>query len=148
VAVAPTERVRHEIKVEATVPLSSGGIPDDVRRFVVDYIDSVELLEVFLFLRANAGRDWSAGEVAAELRIAEESAAGRMVTLVGAALVGDEGGRFRYGPKSAALDRTAIELARIYPERRFTIIEIIFSKPNEKIRSFSDAFRIRRDRER
>jgi hypothetical protein len=43
------------------------------------------------------------------------------------------------------LDRTASDLARLYPERRFTIIEIIFSKPNDKIRSFADAFRIRRD---
>ena len=125
--------------------MSSGGIPDDVRRFVDDYVDSVELLEVLLFVRANALRDWSAGEVAAELRLAEDSAAVRLSTMAAAGLLEESGSRFRFAPKSSQLERAAADLARIYPERRFSIIEIIFSKPNDKIRSFADAFRIRRD---
>ena len=43
------------------------------------------------------------------------------------------------------LHRAVAGLAREYAARRVTVIGLIFSKPVDKIRSFADAFRLRRD---
>ena len=36
-------------------------------------------------------------------------------------------------------------VADAYAERRYTVIDVIFSKPAERIRVFADAFRLRQD---
>ena len=41
---------------------------------------------------------------------------------------------------AAAID----ELARLYNERRVTVITLIFTKPTDPLRSFADAFKFRR----
>jgi hypothetical protein len=54
--------------------------------------------------------------------------------------------QFRYEPRSADLADAVQALARAYADRRVTVIGLIFAKPTDKIRSFADAFRIRKDR--
>ena len=48
----------------------------------------------------------------------------------------------RYGPEPID-DRSALD--RAYAERRVTVINLIFSKPIDKLRSFADAFRIKKE---
>lgn len=108
---------------------------------------SVEQLEILLLLRAHRGRDWSAEEIAKELRIAALSAANRLLDLAGRGLLVEASpGRFRYEPNDQALGAAVEGLAKVYPERRVSVIEIIFSKPNDVIRTFADAFKLRRDK--
>ena len=127
--------------------LSQTSIPDDVTRLVVEHIDSLEQLEVLLLLHASPERDWTAEDVAREMRSSGQSAGKRLASLASAGILSQAGTRFRYAPKSDELDRAVASLARVYPERRFGIIELIFSKPSDTIRTFADAFRIRRDPE-
>jgi hypothetical protein len=53
---------------------------------------------------------------------------------------------FRFDPRTTELAQAIEELARAYADRRVTVIGLIFAKPLDKIRSFADAFRIRKDR--
>lgn len=131
-------------------------IPPDVKRLIHDKINSVEQLEVLLLVRANSDKVWNAVETSRELRIQPESAATRLTDLwVGGLLerISDSDGSdppsatemsFRYKPSDTALAHAADGLAHAYKERRFTVIDLIFSKPTDTIRSFSDAFRLRR----
>jgi hypothetical protein len=67
----------------------------------------------------------------------------------GGVVVVTEGGppaQFRYEPRTDELSQTINELAMAYHNRRVTVIGLIFSKPLDKIRSFADAFRFRKDR--
>jgi hypothetical protein len=58
----------------------------------------------------------------------------------------DDPRTFHYAPASGSpLDAAVAQLARDYAERRVTIITLIFSKPVDKLRSFADAFRLRKD---
>ncbi|UJR81700.1 ArsR family transcriptional regulator [Sandaracinus amylolyticus] len=126
---------------------SQSGIPDDVFRFLVEHIVSVEQLEILLLLRAQAGRDWNAEEVAKELRVAAISAGNRLTDLAARGLLSEVSpGRFRYAPGDPAMQAAVEGLAKVYPERRVSVIEIIFSKPNDVIRTFADAFKLRRDK--
>jgi hypothetical protein len=128
--------------------LRSNDLPEDVRRFIADHIESVEQLEILLLLHQHGGRVWTAESVARELRIAPISAGERLDDLARASILSRTQGNpaeYRYAPASPKLDEAVAGLATAYSERRVTVINLIFSKPVDKIRTFADAFRLRRD---
>ena len=131
-----------------TSALTDPGISHDVRTLIVERIDSVVQLELLLLLQANAGRAWSAAEVAQELRIEPSWATGQLGELAARGLLApaaDRSGSFAYAPASAQLGDAVAQLAKDYAQRRVTVITLIFSKPVDKLRSFADAFRLRKD---
>lgn len=118
-----------------------------MRRLIADHIDSVEQLEILLLLYQHPERSWSAESVARELRVSPMSAGDRLKDMTRAAILarvpGAEG-EYRYAPERQMGEAVA-GLAAAYSERRVTVINLIFSKPVDKIRTFADAFRLRRD---
>ncbi len=124
------------------------GLPEDVHRFLYQNVESVEQLEVLLLLRQSPQRGWSADQVARELYSHPSSIAIRLALLMGQGLLREiEGGCYQYSPRSAELHETVTRVATCYSERRVAVITLIASKPLENIRAFSDAFRIRRNKE-
>lgn len=127
--------------------MSGAGIPDEVAAFIAKHVDSVVQLEGLLLLAADSGRDWSADEVARELRIETSWAEAQLDLLSGQALLERAGGRFRYAPRDAGTHAAIAGLAKAYAERRVTVISLIFAKPADNLRAFSEAFRLRKDRD-
>jgi hypothetical protein len=129
--------------------LPRDGISPEVRLFIHRTINSVEQLEVLLFMMSNPDRDWSTEEVARQIRVPPASVNAKLEELHEARLLKVERTAtscFRYAPDSAALEAEVAEsLDRAYRERKDTIIKLIFSRPLNNIRVFADAFRIRRD---
>ncbi|QRK11939.1 hypothetical protein JQX13_18910 [Archangium violaceum] len=127
--------------------MRAGDLPEVVRRLIAENIDSVEQLEILLLLFQHPGRTWTAESVARELRVSSISAGERLEDLTYDGLVvrveGSEG-EYRYGPETPSLDEAVRGLAAAYSERRVTVINLIFSKPVDKIRTFADAFRLRK----
>ncbi|HKT59659.1 MAG TPA: hypothetical protein VJQ46_06385 [Gemmatimonadales bacterium] len=124
------------------------GLPEDVRRFLVRHIDSVEELEVLLHARQSPGRSWSASDMARELYSHPSSIDQRFQRLLGAGLLRESGSEyFQYAPRSAELDQVVARLADAYRERRVAVVSLIASKPIENVRAFSDAFRFRKRKE-
>lgn len=126
--------------------MQAGDLPEGVRRLIADSIDSVEQLEILLLLLQHPERTWTAETVARELRVSSLSAGDRLEDLARDALLArvKSGEEYRYAPGSAALDEAVRGLATAYTERRVTVINLIFSKPVDKIRTFADAFRLRK----
>lgn len=126
--------------------MAEPGVPASVREFVARHIESVAQLEVLLLLRAARDKEWTAREVAAALVIQPESvAAGWLDDLARRGLAREAKGSYRYEPPpqtSATLD----ELAESYAKYRVTLVALIFSKPNERISHFAEAFKLRRER--
>jgi AraC-like DNA-binding protein len=123
-------------------------LPEDVHRFLVQYIDSVEELEVLLLARMSAGRSWSADDMARELYSHPTSIARRFQRLLGAGLLREPAPQFyQYGPRSAQMDQLIARVAEIYRERRVAVISLIASKPIENVKAFSDAFLLRKRKE-
>ena len=114
-------------------------------QFIHTHIHSVEQLEVLLLLRA-AGGTWSGETVARELRISPISAAGRLADLQRRHLLAPaaEPGTYSYAPATEQLAETVSHLAATYVQARFTIINLIFSSPEEKLRTFANAFRFKK----
>lgn len=119
--------------------------PEEVRRLVATHIQSVEQLEVLLLLCRERDRDWTAEQVAAELRIDSGSAGARLEDLRARGFVECASERYRFQTKSPELSRSVEALAEAYRERRVSLINLIFSKPVDKVRLFADAFKLWKD---
>ncbi len=122
-------------------------LPQNVRDFILKYIDSVEQLETLLLLQSEKSRQWTADEVAERLRIAAESAASRLESMCanGFGEEQQQAGRKVYKYNGAAQDGTIDALSVCYRQYRVRVITAIFSKPIDRVRTFADAFKIRRD---
>jgi predicted ArsR family transcriptional regulator len=124
------------------------GIPADVERFIAETISSVEQLEVLLLLHGTSPQEWTAETVARELRIAAASAARRLANLRARGLLSSSNEpepTYRFSPREPD-DATVVgALAETYATRRVSVITLIFSKPNDAVRLFADAFKIRQE---
>lgn len=128
--------------------MSNDAISKEVRDFIISNIDSVEQIEVLLLMREQRDRQWTAATVSKDLRSAPESVAKRLSDLAAKKILKQiEGGdgTYQYAPQSLQLEHCIDALADAYRTHRITIINLIFSKPADAIRSFADAFRIKKD---
>jgi hypothetical protein len=125
----------------------AAGLPDDVVAFVVDHLSSVAQLEILLLLVAREGTDVTPEVAARELRMDQGWAAAELSALVERGLLenGDgTGPAYRFapkGPEAAALLRRVVDA---YAERRAAVITLIYEQPSKTVRTFADAFRLRR----
>ncbi|HEY1922150.1 MAG TPA: hypothetical protein VGG44_05240 [Tepidisphaeraceae bacterium] len=124
-------------------------IPEPVRAFIAAHIDSVVQLEILLLLHQSSSRAFAAEDVARELRI-EPAWAGPCLADLSARgmLVAGDGAdpKYRFQPSSPGLQETIDQVSVAYATHRVRVTTLIFAKPPGALRSFSDAFRIRRDR--
>jgi DNA-binding Lrp family transcriptional regulator len=126
--------------------VSATGIPDEVKALVLEHIDSIEQLEVLLLLFRQPHHDYDSDEVCRELRISSQSCIERLRDLHARGLIERNEAGYRFGADPER-NRRVFALSQSYLERRVAMINLIFSKPTEKIRSFANAFRLRKDEE-
>ena len=122
--------------------------PDELRAFIQQTIPSVDAAELLLLLAVHPDRPYQVGEVINSLRptvISEAAARGYLQHFQSRGLVTQEANEsFRYAPASAELDGFVRALTRVYNERPVTLVRIIYASRDEKIRSFADAFRLKK----
>lgn len=123
-------------------------LADNLQRFIAENISSVAQLEVLLLLKERPERWWNADEVARALYagatlIADELAGWQSRGLLASAP--DKPGGYRYAPQTPAVAAVVDALQDAYKDRRVSVITAIYSKPAGKIRTFADAFRIRKE---
>lgn len=102
----------------------NGRLPENVERFLADYIGTVDQLEILLLLHADAARSWSAREIGAEMRRPEESTAVRLELMREQGLVERDQDRFRYTPGGHDADVESVRQS--YTTRRPAVIAAIF----------------------
>jgi hypothetical protein len=139
-------RARRPIRFLRQLPGLQAVIPDQLLQFVRRHIKSVWTLDLLVLMQREARRAWTLEALARELRGNQSLVQNALSALAGAGLLQQEGGgAYRYAPASTELEAIAAELARHYAERPVALIKEIASAPNEKIQSFADAFRIKKD---
>lgn len=124
-------------------------LPDEVTDFLRSHIESVMQLEVLLHLRAQRDQSHEPMALSRELGGSVDSAIACLTELERSGLVVRDDPAdlaFRYAPADPALE-TAVELlADTYAKRKVAVVTEIFSQPKDDLRSFSDAFRLRKER--
>jgi hypothetical protein len=124
-------------------------LSQQLQDFLTHQINSVVQVEVLLLLFASTPRWWTASQIAGELRIDEMGAAAQAEDLYRRGLLQCRQERaieYSYQAADTSLNDTVRQLAVAYADRRVTIISIIYSKPIDPIKSFADAFRLRKDK--
>ena len=127
--------------------MSTGALPDSVRRFVLTSVPSVPYIESLLLLRREAASTWTATQLARRIYVPEAQAAGLLQALEAsgiAAKVETAKPTYRYLPPpelAELLDRVAAH----YTGNLLAITDLIHSSLNRRANQFSDAFRWRKD---
>jgi hypothetical protein len=124
------------------------GIPQEVETFIAENVDSIEKLEVLLFLRGEREQRWTPATLSRELRRNPDSVGRSLGQLLRRGLLeGSEGDGYRFAPADARVASQVDRLAEIYTTRRVAIVQLIVSNPMDSVTTFADAFRLRkRDR--
>lgn len=122
--------------------------PEDVRRFIDRNIESIDQLEILRVLGENPAREWSAAELAAAVQAERPVIEGHLAALHSRGLLTSEkrGAETfgRYGPQSPELEAIVAKLLQQYRERPVSMIKLVYARAKDTLRSFSDAFRIRK----
>ena len=121
-------------------------ISDELLQFIQTYVSSIWTLELLLLMRRSPERAWTADALNGELRSSRLIVANGLAALTTAGLVlGDANSTFYYRPARPELGVLADQLAAAYAEFPFAVTQAILAAPNDKIRIFADAFRIKKD---
>lgn len=119
--------------------MASETFPEHVRQLIFEHIDSVEQLEVLLFMRAHRDKTYEAKMISSELRSNTQSVLNRLLALEACCLVTQDDLHFRYEAKTPELEDAVLQLSELYKVRPHKVLELIFS-PLKKGRHFAEAF--------
>jgi hypothetical protein len=119
-------------------------VPDDVRDYILNHIDSIAQLEALLLLRAHPGEAWDILTVARRLYVPEPDVSDALERLINNGIVSFEQGTFSYRPPPEIHDLIE-RVAATYRRHLIPVTNLIHSKPS-RIHQFADAFKFRRDR--
>jgi hypothetical protein len=122
-------------------------IPEDVKQFILQNIDSIAQLECLLLLRGNPHVEWSVSTIARKLYVSEQVALDVLANLSAQALVSvkDAPAAYAYQPQDSGMDSMIGRLAELYSRYLIPVTHLIHSQHKNKIQQFADAFRIRKD---
>jgi hypothetical protein len=121
-------------------------IPDDVKRFITDNIDSVAEMEGLLLLSKDPDAEWDARTLAQRLYTSDEESERVLAHLKELSIVvatDDKSPVYRYRPGSAEAGALVDRVTETYSKYLVRVTNLIHSKPHPKIQQFADAFRLR-----
>jgi hypothetical protein len=125
--------------------MSVSDLPEDVRRFINEYIQTVGALDLLILLQHSPSRMWSLDEIAQELRTSALGVAGFIANFISNGLVTEhEGSKYSYSGAANNLDSVVNSLARQYSIRPVAVVNAIYATPDDKIQTFADAFKFKK----
>ncbi len=127
--------------------MPADGVPEDIRQFLREYVNSIEQLEILLRLFEIAPHAETSAEMAKALYSSVESISSRLETFANKGLVNRHVPEPWHYSLASKESRRIGELVRLYRERRVSIINEIFSNPIASVQTFADAFIIGKKKE-
>ena len=122
-------------------------IPDDVRQFIVDKIDSVAELEGLLLLSRHPETEWSVQALAQRLYATQQQTENVLTHLYALGFLKATEGKslsYHYQPISNNLAEMVDRVAEVYTKYLVPVTNLIHSKHETRIQQFADAFKLRK----
>jgi mannose/cellobiose epimerase-like protein (N-acyl-D-glucosamine 2-epimerase family) len=120
--------------------------PEELHRLIEAAIPTMEAAELLLLLHGHPGREWTAEQLQHAIRPTVMSGVDldkALVLFAARGLVEVAPDRaVRYRPATSELESMVRALAKVYNQRPVTLVRTIYTL---KIRSFADAFKIKKD---
>ena len=124
------------------------GFTPELQQFIAQHIESLAQLETLLLMRQDPQRQWTCAELSRLLYITPDMCSRLVGDLVQHGFVrpvADAETCYQYHAANPDLDRLLGDLAAIYHDRRVAVITQIYSRPQKKVQTFADAFRLRQE---
>ena len=125
--------------------MASGEIPPDVRRLILEAIDTVPELEALLLLRDTPGQFWTPESASSRLYVSRAVAAYALDVLAKRGFLENTAEGFVYRPVATEIAQTIDGLARTYASALVAVTKLIHAKPGPSVQDFARAFRLRKD---
>jgi len=117
---------------------------EEILRFVSASVKSIWALELLLMMRRQKPRAWRTEDLVSELRASTLVVREALASLGATGFVAnDDAGLFCYRPAADHLDAFVESTQELYASKPLSIINAIAAAPNEKLRIFADAFRLK-----
>jgi biotin operon repressor len=117
---------------------------EEVIAFIRAHIGSLYALELLLLIKRGRGKNWQSGELVRELRSSRTAVAEALNRLTKAGLVVENpSGGYAFAPTSPECERLADEIESIYTSKPISLVKAIVAAPDERLRVFSDAFKLK-----
>ena len=122
-------------------------LPPESKSLLLCHFDSVESMEIAALLERSSTAYWTPQAISQQLGIPLTVIDAKLVSLLDARLLvrGEQTGAYRFAPATEELGERMRELLRFYSEQRAVIINTIYSANLERLRAFSNAFRLKKD---
>lgn len=124
-------------------------VPDDLLRFIDQNVESVEQLEILRVLGENPATSWLATDLARETQLTPDALAAHVGSLERKGLLKtttiESQPACAHGPRTSEIGNTLSRLLQFYKERPVTMIQTIYARADERLKAFSDAFRLRKE---
>lgn len=118
----------------------------DIQQFLTECIETVSQLELLFLFFENKDITWNAESISRELRNHPAMASKQMEMLESKGILKkDTHANFSYAPVNPTLHETIVKLFALYHERPVSIVTYIFTKPEDKLKGFADAFKFKKD---
>jgi hypothetical protein len=125
--------------------MSNEPVPEDVREFILRYINSIAQLEALLLLWRDSNATWDVAAMAKRLYIGERETSDVLAQMNADGLATASDGGYRFNADCSDDQRQLVgRLAQVYAKQLISVTNIIHAKPR-RIREFADAFKIRKD---
>lgn len=123
--------------------------PEALRAFIQDNIPDIDAAELLLLLTRTPDREWHVEELIDGLRPTQltPGAARKYLARYQSLGLVDEvkDSCYRYRVPAGELQKAVAALSKAYNERPVTLVRIIYSLRDAKLRSLADAFRLKKD---
>lgn len=124
-------------------------IPDHIKKFVDQNIETIDQLEILRVLSEHRTQEWSVLHLSREVQaqpgvITNHLAALKSRGLLTSIARGQET-LWMYTAQTPELDKSVQDLLQCYQERPVTMIRMVYAKAADALKTFADAFRIRKE---
>jgi len=119
--------------------------PADVRRFIERHIETLAQLELLLLIHSENSRLWTLSEISQALSFPPTMSAELLQSLSAHGFVTEVETCYQYRSIDPESDQLICKLGETYRVRRVAVTNEIYAKPLNRLKSFSDAFRFRKE---
>ena len=129
-------------------PMSDPDFPDLLRSFIQETIPTIDSAELLIAIARERDTPFHVASLIEAMRptaVTEPAARRYLIHFQSRGLVEQKSDMsYQYKPASGELDAAVDALTRVYNARPVTLVRMIYAPKDEKIRSFADAFRLKK----
>jgi hypothetical protein len=121
------------------------GFPNDVKQFIQRNIESLAQMELLFLLRSESDKRFDFQEISRRLFFDPTMSAQLLQDLAARGFATHRDQTYQYRVIDSETDDLIAKLADTYNMRRVAVTTEIYSKPISRLRTFLDAFRLRKE---